>query len=173
MSVSLGAAACLSAKAKKILALSRVLQNWNHRSLKKLQWHLAEQLLFLVCCCESGYIIFHGFLRTKLMVYKKLNLFFLRKRKNKLNESLMSRVRWISAWRLWQRFPEEEPQVKNPRVLQRSSRCRTRQCLYRVPISKLVIRLLQGYLLLKEVEVNIISELCLPTDANTIQMLFP
>lgn len=47
---------------------------------KKLQWHLAEQLLFLAGYCESGYITFGGLLRTKLTAHNKLNLFFLRKR---------------------------------------------------------------------------------------------
>lgn len=66
MSVLQGAPARLSAKAKEILALSQVLQDWSHRSYKKLHWHLAERLLFLARCCESGYITFGGFLRTKL-----------------------------------------------------------------------------------------------------------
>lgn len=84
---------CLTAKAKEMFALSQVLQNWSHRSYKKLQWHLAEQLLFLACYCESGYITFGGFLRTKLTARNKLNLLFLQKRRNKQNESPMSRVR--------------------------------------------------------------------------------
>jgi len=76
MPVSQGAPARLSAKAEEVFALSQVLQNWSHRSYKKLQWHLAEQLLFLARYCESGYITFGGFLRTKLTACNRLNLFF-------------------------------------------------------------------------------------------------
>lgn len=74
--VSQGAPAWLCAEAKEIFALSQVLQNWSHRSCKKLHWHLAEQLLFLARYCESCYITFGGFLRMKLTAHNKLNVFF-------------------------------------------------------------------------------------------------
>lgn len=119
MAVSEGAPAWLSAKAKETFGRAQVLQNWSHRSYKKkLQWHLAEQLLFLAGYCESGYITFGGLLRTKLTAHNKLNLFFLQKRN-------WMKARWVESGELqpgkWprQRFPKEKPQVKNPTVLLR------------------------------------------------------
>lgn len=87
-------------KLRKYLCFHRSCRIGGTGLIKKLQWHLAEQLLFLACYCESGYITFGGFLRTKLIAHNKLIFFFFpcsgRGEINRI-KSQMTRVRWTSA----------------------------------------------------------------------------
>lgn len=157
MSVSQGAPDWLSAKVKEIFVLLQVLQNWRHRSYKKLQWHLAEQLLFLACYCESGYITFGGFLRAKLTAHNKLNLFFFSL--SERGEVNGMKPQWVESGELQ---PNDRDSLrKSPRlwILQPSqqswsSRCKTKQCQLKAPIRKSVIRLLQSYFLLNLGEIS-------------------